>query len=471
MRYIPVIILLLITVLARGFVRGTDEAPAVPALTPFEIEQMPAPGIADTSCNRITGNVQALEGLFGEFARLERGEKQLPVAILQLGDSHVQAGFFPNRVRSRLQMLFGDAGRGLIAPLRLSGTNEPPDYAIASSGKWTASRCTQVSPDEMPGVTGMALSGNGRTAEFTITAKDSPFDRLRAFHHREAPLLKAPDSLTDNILCPLGDTEESTMIPLRETVTSVTLRSATTDTAYARQVYYGFSLENGNRGILFHSMGINGNTFTAMNRNPQIVRQAVPLQPELIILSLGTNDSYGRNFDEAAVGAQVEKLIGLLKEYFPLCPLLLTTPMECWSRVRVKGRYVRKPNPNAERVRDQIVQAAGRHGLPVCGGRGRRSDGAVVPGRTGRGRPDTPFARRLPPAGRPALRRAGESLQRLQGTARNDRYCRGRPSTEKDRNAYGGNGCRRKEIGETTYPASGTENPASRTGSRKLPQR
>lgn len=45
------------------------------------------------------------------------------------------------------------------------------------------------------------------------------------------------------------------MIPLRETVTSVTLRSATTDTAYARQVYYGFSLENGNRGILFHSMG------------------------------------------------------------------------------------------------------------------------------------------------------------------------------------------------------------------------
>lgn len=58
-------------------------------------------------------------------------------------------------------MLFGDAGRGLIAPLRLSGTNEPPDYAIASSGKWTASRCTQVSPDEMPGVTGMALSGNG----------------------------------------------------------------------------------------------------------------------------------------------------------------------------------------------------------------------------------------------------------------------------------------------------------------------
>lgn len=78
MRYIPVIILLLITVLARGFVRGTDEAPAVPALTPFEIEQMPAPGIADTSCNRITGNVQALEGLFGEFAGLSAARSNCP---------------------------------------------------------------------------------------------------------------------------------------------------------------------------------------------------------------------------------------------------------------------------------------------------------------------------------------------------------------------------------------------------------
>lgn len=168
------------------------------------------------------------------------------------------------------------------------------------------------------------------------------------------------------------------------------------------------------------------------------------MQPELIILSLGTNDSYGRNFDEAAVGAQVEKLIGLLKEYFPLCPLLLTTPMECWSRVRVKGRYVRKPNPNAERVRDQIVQAAGRHGLPVwdfyavAGG-----DGAMErwyrAGLAGADRIHLSHdGYRL--QGDPALRRAGESLQRLQGTARNDRYCRGRPSTEKDRNAYGGNG-------------------------------
>ena len=322
------------------------------------------PEIICPDSNRLGGNVAALEPLFQKLEALEKKDTTAVISILQIGDSHIQAGFFPNEVRENLQREFGNAGRGLIVPLKLAGTNEPPDYAITSPNSWNRSNCITRAATEEPGMSGMSIVTYDRHIELDIKTKE-PFDRIWAFHHREAPLLKAPDSLTDDILCPLGDTEESTMIPLRETVTSVTLRSATTDTAYAQQVYYGFSLENGNRGILFHSMGINGNTFTAMNRNPQIVRQAVPLQPELIILSLGTNDSYGRNFDEAAVGAQVEKLIGLLKEYFPLCPLLLTTPMECWSRVRVKGRYVRKPNPNAERVRDQIVQAAGRHGLPV----------------------------------------------------------------------------------------------------------
>ncbi len=365
MRFTSVIILLLITFLGGGFVQSTDETPAILPLTPFEVEGIPEHGIVDTSCNYITGNVQALESLFNKLTQLERGEEQTPVSILQLGDSHVQAGFFPNRMRNSLQKLFGDAGRGLIAPLKLSGTNEPPDYTIVSSGQWIASRCTQINPDQSPGITGMALTSNDHTAEFTITSKGSPFDRIRVFHHREAPLLKAPDSLTDNILCPLENTEESTMILLRESVTSVTLRSTITDTSYTQQVYYGFSLENGNRGILYHSMGINGNTFTAMNRNPQIVRQAIPLQPELIILSLGTNDSYGRNFNETTVGTQVEKLVTQLQECFPHCPLLLTTPMECWSWTRTKGHYVNRPNPNTRRVRNQIIQVAKQHDLPV----------------------------------------------------------------------------------------------------------
>ena len=51
-----------------------------------------------------------------------------PVSMLLIGDSHVQAGINSGVTRELLQYDFGNAGRGIIAPLRLSGTNEPSDY-------------------------------------------------------------------------------------------------------------------------------------------------------------------------------------------------------------------------------------------------------------------------------------------------------------------------------------------------------
>lgn len=112
-------------------------------------------------------------------------------------------------------------------------------------------------------------------------------------------------------------------------------------------------------------MGINGNTFTAMNRNPQIIRQATALFPDLIVISLGTNDSYGRNFNAEYVGSQIDKLVGLIRQYFPSQPLLLTTPIECSQTVRVRGRSVRQPHPNSRKVRDQILRIAAKYQLPV----------------------------------------------------------------------------------------------------------
>ena len=43
-----------------------------------------------------------------------------------------------------LQDEFGNAGRGWIAPFKLSRTNEPDDYFITSSVRdWIAGRCIQ----------------------------------------------------------------------------------------------------------------------------------------------------------------------------------------------------------------------------------------------------------------------------------------------------------------------------------------
>ena len=45
------------------------------------------------------------------------------VNILHLGDSHIQAGFLSGQMMSRFQSDFGNAGRGLIVPLKLIKSN------------------------------------------------------------------------------------------------------------------------------------------------------------------------------------------------------------------------------------------------------------------------------------------------------------------------------------------------------------
>ena len=57
------------------------------------------------------------------------------------------------------QQAFGNAGRGWIAPFKLSKTNEPDDYFIKSVAKdWIAGRCIQHVRKTPIGIVGSGLS-------------------------------------------------------------------------------------------------------------------------------------------------------------------------------------------------------------------------------------------------------------------------------------------------------------------------
>ncbi len=284
------------------------------------------------------------------------------VQILQLGDSHVQGGFYPNQVRVRLQYRFGNAGRGLLTPYRLMKTNQPQGYEISSPNLWEGSRCTELHPQQEVGATGAAISTADPTFELTIATPGDTFQRITVFHHMQAPLLSAVENACE-IGCPWEDTPTLTHIPLRDPTDRVVLRGDTRDSIYNVPVFSGFMLENGHPGLFYHSIGINGNTFTAVARQPQIIREFAQLQPDLIILSLGTNDSYGR-FDAELFAQRLNQVIAYCRQYAPQSALLLTTPMECYARVRSRGRIVRRLNPNAVRVRNVILEVARQQALP-----------------------------------------------------------------------------------------------------------
>ena len=81
--------------------------------------------------NRIENDAH-LQPFFERLYQLKRsGEGQ--VNIIHLGDSHIQADFLTNVVRKNLQREFGNAGRGLVVPARVAGTNEPLNFRSSST--------------------------------------------------------------------------------------------------------------------------------------------------------------------------------------------------------------------------------------------------------------------------------------------------------------------------------------------------
>ncbi len=311
------------------------------------------------------------------FAGLDslRGGKDTVLTVLHLGDSHIQAGYYSGKTMRLLQQEFGNAGRGFIAPLQLNRTNQPTDYLIRSSVRdWIAGRITQRKKHTTIGMGGIGVRSNSPSINLNviITPKDGA-----DYAFNEAILYRKEDAM------PMLPTDESKQIAtafLADTayagVRADTFRiEGLTDTLLLystrrkqgtdqllpassfNNTYYGLSLHNGRPGILYHSVGVNGAMYVNYTDSIYIARLAL-LRPQLVILSMGTNETFGRFFSGLQFGEQVRALIRLIRREMPQAEILLTTPPECYTRTYVQKKRVYVRNENSEKAAAALRQIA-----------------------------------------------------------------------------------------------------------------
>lgn len=87
----------------------------------------------------------------------------------------------------------------------------------------------------------------------------------------------------------------------------------------------GIVLENNQNGVIYHSIGVNGAHFSHYNQSNLFFEQIKALEPDLIIVSLGTNESFGR-LSGSEFLEKVETFITSIRTNYGQCPLLLTSP-------------------------------------------------------------------------------------------------------------------------------------------------
>jgi lysophospholipase L1-like esterase len=320
-----------------------------------------------------------MAGFYRELSELEAG-KDTVINIVHIGDSHIQAGFLSGRTMRMLQNRYGNAGRGWIAPLRISRTNEPDDYFIRTLVKeWTVGRCIQPRPrcDFGLGGTGLLTESPFVNFDLIITPLNGlgfSYNQVVAYRGEKAAPLLPGGLLRDSSTVKTAAHPQLRMatdtIRLPYCVDSLQLQStrrkpgsdSLLPDASFRNLYFGFSLSNGRPGLLYHAIGTNGATFGHYARE-QFVGRIASLRPSLLIVSLGTNDSFGRGFNTADFERNVGAFLDLVEKYMPGAAVMLVTPPECYRRtvVNKKRSYIR--NERIELVARSLAGIADKRRL------------------------------------------------------------------------------------------------------------
>lgn len=87
----------------------------------------------------------------------------------------------------------------------------------------------------------------------------------------------------------------------------------------------GLILGNDQAGVTYSGIGVNGAKSSDYNKFPLFFEQLKALQPDLIIISLGTNESFDKQTTDQYF-SQLDQMIASIKLKTPLATILVTTP-------------------------------------------------------------------------------------------------------------------------------------------------
>ncbi len=295
-----------------------------------------------------------------KFSRLiSEGSGQ--ISVVHIGGSHLQADIYTDRIRSRFQTFQpgNNGGRGFIFPYSVVRTNNPPNYKVSYTGRWSACKNTQEKKKCQLGLSGISVTTTDTAASICITFPAGntvlyDFNRVRIFY--------LADSLSYDcsVLCQATVTGIERTTPgcitfaLDSYSDSLIFSLEKTSNIQQSFTLLGISLETDDPGLIYHTAGVNGAKIPSFLRCSLLPDHLAGLSADLVVLSLGTNDAYTRHFNPEIYRQNYDTLIRSIRTALPEAAILLTVPNDSYL-------YRRYTNPNTEKVREVILDLGREH--------------------------------------------------------------------------------------------------------------
>ncbi len=291
-----------------------------------------------------------------------KGNGQLKV--LQIGDSHIQADYFSGKMRENLQSFAqGIKGsRGFIFPYQIAHTNNPENYKSKFTGKWQHKRnITETSATNL-GISGISVTTyeSNASAQIIINNHYFPhqdFNKIKIFQD-------SGDSIFDIYIEQKGVIKgkynnlgysEFTTDEHFDTLNIFFIKS---DSIQNQFTIHGIELDNDDPGIIYSAVGINGAECNSFLKCNLLENHLQIINPEWIIISLGTNDAYSKNFSSSAFENNLDELINRIQNALPKTFILITTPPDSYRKRKI-------PNPNMQIAAKVIEKIAEKHNCAV----------------------------------------------------------------------------------------------------------
>jgi lysophospholipase L1-like esterase len=318
---------------AKSKPASVEGFPAV-APTTTRIAEQPVQIVAPTARSSVVGALerpQALKRFFDALARLEAGQSQDDVRILQFGDSHTAADIETSVVRRSLQARFGDGGRGFVAIGKPYKAYLQDGVRCGMSSDWAGAGGLKArsSGDGLYGLAGMSLltRQSGARAWTDISTKTA---------RAEVAYLEEPNGGSFDVLV---DGVRVVRVATRGERTGSAFRTFDVSEASAHQLevrtvgdgdvrVFGVSLARAQNGVIFDALGINGaRVTTCLGWNEQHwAEQLRHRAPALVVLAYGTNESTDEGMSQQAYERELVDLLGRVSRAVPTSSCLLLGP-------------------------------------------------------------------------------------------------------------------------------------------------
>ncbi len=236
--------------------------------------------------------------------------------------------------RYQLQKMYGNAGRGLIFPYSLAKTNGPKDFFFSSNISWTSSWIIKPNNQSI-GLTGISIKGNSpsgyikwTTGNDTLNYPISDGKMLFEIQNCQSCSVQAngriKSYLNQDILI------DTLNFSILHDTSSISFEGCT------------FTLldlfeQSKKSGVLYHSTGVAGATFKNYNNNPHFESGLKLISPDMVVVSLGTNESV-KKWDATAFENDIRIFVERIKTNYPSSKIVLVLPNE--NYLKINGTYI-----------------------------------------------------------------------------------------------------------------------------------